>query len=896
MSVQGRQRYVLVDGHSLAYRAYYALPADMATSSGQGTNAVYGFVAMLIKILEDLRPHALVVAFDRGRPEFRLERYEDYKAHRKPMPDTLREQMDIIRALLDAMGIPFLEVEGYEADDILATLKEKLPPEAEVFLVTGDRDALQLVDDRVRVVANRKGITDIVVFDREKVKEKYGVTPEQIVDYLALKGDTSDNIPGIPGVGEKTAAALIQRFGTLDGIYRSLGEIEPHRWRRLLEENRESAYLSRDLARLRRDVPLQIPDLEAIRLKPWDEEEVNRLFQSLEFRKPAERLSELRRQLFPEYVREGVEAVEAEQAPEYLTGVEMELDEVLDLARRRGEIHIYPLLEGEGYTRGTLKSVTVAVGNKYARLLPEEDPTRLAALVEELGRGNGTYVICHRGKEFMVQCAKLCGNLPRVDFDVQLASYLVNPSGSGHELEDMTRRFLGLTLREVRSGQLDLLPTEEEEADLEARSALILGRLSESLRAEMNLRGLVPLFQEVEMPLQEVLAEMEICGVRLDTAMLSSIEEELSRELRELEEEAERLAGCSFNLNSPQQLARVLFEVLGLPPVKRTKTGYATDVGVLNTLRDKHPVVEVVLRHRELSKLLGTYVSALPRLVDSRTGRLHASFNQTVTATGRLSSSNPNLQNIPVRSPEGKSIRRAFIPTSQGGCILTADYSQIELRVLAHFSGDPGLCRAFERELDIHSATASEVFGVPLERVDEEMRRRAKTINFGVIYGMSPYGLAEQLGIETAEAERYIDAYFQRYPGVREFLDRVVEEATRTGFVTTLLGRVREIPELLEGNHRLRRLGERLAFNTPIQGSAADIIKLAMLRIHRRIREEDLASRMILQVHDELVFDVREGEERIMEELAREEMENAYPLKVPLKVEVGKGPTWYDAK
>lgn len=887
------ERYVLVDGHSLAYRAYYALPADLSTSSGQTTNAVYGFVSMLIKILEELRPDALVVAFDRGRPEFRLERFEEYKAHRKPMPDDLREQMDIIRALLEAMGIPFLEVEGYEADDVLATLKERLPPQAEIYVVTGDRDALQLVDERVRVVANRKGITDIVIFDREKVEEKYGVTPEQIVDYLALKGDTSDNIPGIPGVGEKTAAALIREFGGLDEIYRSLERVSNPRWRRLLEEYRESAYLSRELARLRRDVPIDLPGPEAIKLRPWEEGEVSRLFESLEFRKPAERLAALRRELFPSIEGHSSPPQGATGTPGRTEAEEADVSALLEAAFRHGEIYLYPSLEGEGFTRGELKAVTAAAGGKYVRLVMDADREGLKALLDGLQGMDGVRVVCYRGKEYMVQCAKLWGMFPRVHFDVQVASYLVNPSSAGHELGDLALRYLGVALREERSGQLGLL---EEEAAADVRYVLALRRLDEALRAEMSIRGLTPLFEDVEMPLMEVLAEMEACGVRLDSAFLSSMEEELRREIAELEAEAERLAGCSFNLNSPQQLAHVLFEVLGLPPVKRTKTGYATDVGVLNALRGKHPLVEVILRHRELSKLLGTYVSALPRLIDPHTGRLHASFNQTVTATGRLSSSNPNLQNIPIRTPMGRSIRRAFIPTSEDGCILTADYSQIELRLLAHLSGDPGLRRAFEMDLDIHAATASEVFGVPLEEVDEEMRRRAKTINFGVIYGMSPYGLAEQLGIDNEEAERYIQAYFGKYPQVRAYLDRVVEEATRTGYVTTILGRIREIPELLEGNHRLRRLGERLAFNTPIQGSAADIIKVAMVRVHRRIKEEGLSSRMILQVHDELVFDVHGGEEGVLEELVREEMENAYPLDVPLRVEVGKGPSWYEAK
>lgn len=891
------EKYVLIDGHSLAYRAFYALPADLATSSGQSTNAVYGFVSMLIKVLEDLKPTSIVVAFDKGKPEFRLQRFEDYKAHRKPMPDTLREQMDIIRALLEALGIPFLEVEGYEADDILATLKEKLPGDAEIYVVTGDRDALQLVDERVRVVANRKGITDIVVYDREKVREKYGVLPGQIVDYLALKGDTSDNIPGVPGIGEKTAAALIQMFGSLDAIYQSLEKVENPKWRRLLEENRESAYLSRELARLRYNVPLDLADLEPPKLKPWDEEAVERLFDTLEFRKPAERLRTLRRELFPAVGGGTPERRRSDDANLHPQGEEVELDTLLDAAKRSGELHIYPRFEGEGYTRGILKAVTLSANGMYTRITVEEGKGNLAAFLERIRGLGGIRITCYRGKEFMVQCAKICGDFVECHFDVQLASYLINPSGAGHDLEAMARRFLNLRLFEEKKGQIGLLEVEEvEEVHRDVRRAMILGRLVRSLEAEMNLRGLIPLFDGVEMPLQRVLAEMEICGVRLDTRVLASMEEELRKELEELEREAERMAGKAFNLNSPQQLAHILFEVLQLPPIKRTKTGYATDVSVLTALRDKHPLVETVLRHRELSKLLGTYVSALPKLIDPVTGRLHASFNQTVTATGRLSSSNPNLQNIPIRTPLGKNIRKAFVPTSPEGCILTADYSQIELRILAHLSGDPGLCRAFEKGLDIHASTASEVFGVPLDEVSEELRRRAKTINFGVIYGMSPYGLAEQLGIETEEAERYINAYFQKYPQVRKFLDRVVEEATRTGYVTTLLGRMREIPELLEGNHRLRRLGERLAFNTPIQGSAADIIKLAMIRVHRRLKEEGLRSRMILQVHDELVFDVVEGEAEAVESLVREEMENAHPLNVPLVVEVGKGPSWYDAK
>jgi DNA polymerase-1 len=520
----------------------------------------------------------------------------------------------------------------------------------------------------------------------------------------------------------------------------------------------------------------------------------------------------------------------------------------------------------------------------------------LCALFEMLEADKGLRVLGYQGKEVMVQCAKVCDRCPGLDFDVELASYLINPSGGKHDLDSTMTRFLGIAAEESKEGQLDLLESEEEAAAEDMRRAMGILHLVEPMEAEINLKEVRSLYEEVEIPLQQVLANMEIKGVRLDTSMLAGMEREMEGEIAKLEEEVYDLAGESFNLNSPQQLSHILFEVLDLPPVKKTKTGYATDVNVLNTLKELHPIADLLLRYRELSKLKNTYISALPRLVDPDTGRLHASFNQAVTATGRLSSSNPNLQNIPIRTPLGRTIRKAFLPTSEGGVILAADYSQIELRVMAHLSRDPVLMKAFEEGLDIHASTASEVFGVSMDEVTPEQRTRAKAINFGIIYGISPFGLAEQLGIEHEEAETYIHNYFCKYPLVRAFLDKQVEEASRSGYVSTLLGRRREIPELSGGNVRMRRFGERLAFNTPIQGSAADIIKLAMLRIHHRLDVEGFASGMILQVHDELVFDVEPGEEEGVKEAVRSEMEGAIELEVPLKVEIGIGPSWYDAK
>ena len=890
------RRWVLVDGHSLAYRAYYALPPEMATSSGQPTNAVFGFLSMLIKVLEEQKPAALVVAFDKGRPEFRTERYAGYKAHRKPMPEDLREQMGVIHAVLDALGIPALEVEGYEADDLLATLTGILPQEDEIYVVTGDRDALQLVNDRVHIMANRKGITDIVIYDPSGVKDKYGVEPGQIPDYLALKGDTSDNIPGVPGIGEKTAAALISRYGSLEGIYEHLEDVTPPKVRRALEEHRDDAFMSRELATARRDVPIDLETPRSWELKPWDEGELYRVLDSLEFRKHYERLSQLRRALFPSHEERAGEGTEGREGGPEVVEIEGEdaLREMESRCSEEGGASIYPALEGEGFTRGEMRALTVAVGERAFRLdlRREKGASLLRSFLEWAAGNRGLRMDIYRGKDFMVQCQRLCGLRGEVDFDVELASYLINPSGVRQDLDSIADRHLGSS---APPAQMELAPDKEEDLE-DARRAFTVRDLVPVLESEMSLSELGDLYREVELPLEAVLAEMEISGIRLDVSVLKEMESELNTELSSLEDQAYRLAGEEFNLNSPQQLAHVLFEKLGLPPGRRTKTGFATDVSVLQSLEREHPIAGVILRYRELSKLLNTYIVALPRLVDPRTGRLHACFNQTVTATGRLSSSNPNLQNIPVRTALGKSIRRAFLPSDPGGRIISADYSQRELRVMAHLSGDPGLKGDFEENRDIHASTASEVFGIPFDEVTPEHRRRAKAVNFGIIYGISPFGLSEQLGIEQEEAEEYIRRYFREFPGVRAFLDRQVELAASRGYVTTVLGRRREIPELAQGNVRLRKLGERLAFNTPIQGSAADIIKLALLRVHRRMRKEGCRSRMVLQVHDELVFDAVEDECSQVEELACREMEGAIELDVPLKVDVSAGESWYDAK
>jgi DNA polymerase-1 len=896
----GTKKYVLIDGHSLAYRAYYALPSDLATSSGQVTNAVYGFISMLIKVLEELRPQAVLVAFDKGKPAFRTDAYAEYKAHRKPMPDQLREQMDLIHAVLEALQIPCLEREGFEADDVLATLAEAMPEDVDIYIVTGDRDAFQLVNERVRVVINRKGISDIVTYDEVKVKEKFGVGPDQIVDFLALKGDYSDNIPGIPGIGEKTAAALIGQYGSLEGIYSNLDSIQNARLKRALTDNRESAFLSRDLAKMRKDVPLEDIYEGEWEIRPWREEAVQDIFNSLEFKRLYEKLESLKPTLFEVSLESGAEKDGSGLVPPSLSPLEgrADLEDLLLSCEASGKVSFFARIDGEGFTRGRMRSLSIASGGKvyFLDFHDEKVKSFLDQLIKWLKENDNVQVSCFKGKDIMVQCFKMLDAFPSFDLDVELAMYLINPTGVRNPLQEAVKRYLGISVEEGPSGQLDLLEAEKEETFRDAGMALAVEKLVPHMKAELKRRELQSLYEEVEKPLQAVLADMETRGVRIDTGALKSMEERLQEELNELEENIYQSAGERFNLNSPQQLSRILYEVLKLPPLKRTKLGYTTDVGALTALKGKHPIAESLLRYREISKLLNTYICPLQRLVDPVTGRLHTCYNQTVTATGRLSSSNPNLQNIPIRTPLGKNIRKAFLPTSEDGLILSADYSQIELRILAHLSGDEGLRKAFREGVDIHLATASEVFGVSLEDVSPEHRRKAKAINFGIIYGISPSGLASQLEISYEEAETYIRNYFDKYPRVRMFLDELVHEAVTRGFVATLFGRRREIPELSEKNMRLRRLGERLAYNTPIQGSAADIIKVAMTRIHQRLREEGLESKMILQVHDELVFDVEKGEENEVRDLVVREMENACELDVPLKVEVGMGRNWLDAK
>lgn len=870
------RRLFLLDGHSLSYRAFFALPPELATSSGQVTNAVYGFTAMLIKLLAEERPDLIAVAFDKGLPTARLERYADYKAGRAEAPDEFRQQLGLIREVLRALRVPIVEVEGHEADDAIATLAVRAVERGmEAVIVTADRDFFQLVRPGITVLFNRRGISDIVRYDVQAVTSRFGLPPEKYLDYVALKGDDSDNIPGVPGVGEKTAARLVQDFGSVEDLLARTAELRG-RLRQAVEEAGEDLLRNKELARLRTDLDLPV-DPEDCAMGEWDLEEVRGLFRSLEFRTLLERLEELGRTAKPVVERAALEVREA-PAPELVRA-----------ARTPGPkaIHALPGPEGEG-----VRGLAVSAGGGQAVFASFDEPSaELRAWLEDPAAPKWV----HDAKDLRTLLARAGLRLEGVAFDTLLAAYLLDPAEGSYPLENLCPRYLGLDL---------LGPGEGEEGPLLAEplprvgaAAAAVALLAPVLEERVDRAGLRRLLLEVEMPLSAVLAKMQAAGVAVDVEYLREMSEKVGDRMRTLEEEVYRHAGERFNIGSPQQLAVVLYQKLRLPVLKRTQKGRApsTDADVLEKLRDHHPIVEALLAYRELAKLKSTYLDALPPLVNPRTGRLHTTYNQVGAATGRLSSVNPNLQNIPVRGELGRQIRRAFVPGGPDRLLLVADYSQIELRVMAHLSGDEAMAEAFAAGKDFHAATAAKVFGVPEDQVDGAMRSRVKQINYGLPYGMNAYGLASRIGITPDEAQEFIEAYFAQFPRVREFLERQVARATAEGFTETILGRRRYLPELQSSNPRVREMGRRMALNAPIQGGAADILKLAMIRVDRDLEASGLDCLMVLTVHDELVFDVAEADLEPAAKVVREAMEQAYPLSVPLKVDLGWGRNWAEA-
>ncbi len=858
----------LIDGNSVAYRAFYALPEDLATKGGQVTNAVFGFTRMLIRLLKDYHPDGIAVAWDVSRQTFRTESYPEYKAQREKAPDHFRSQLPLMDEVLQTLNITQLRAEGFEADDIIATLaRNGVAAGWEVLIVTGDRDAFQLIEGAVKVVYTRRGISDIVLADDAYVEEKYGIRPDQYVEYAALRGDTSDNLPGVPGVGEKTASRLIADHGDLDNLFLAVTDLTP-KLRENLSAHREQVFLNRELMRLIDDMDLGV-EIEGLRTKEWDRNQVKDLFDSLEFHSMWNDLE----QALPSAATQS-ELVEVES---FLVTMP---DQVAAMAKE--PVLIAGLVNDGGEPFG----LAVSRGPGEAAVVPFDSAGPLLDALE-----NGQAALAgHDVKDLVRVLLEMDRDVDRLAMDTALAAYIVNPSQRTYDLEELADRLLGLELvsPDDDGAALGTLPFDSG-PDLETEGRRIEGvrRLVEVMRSELSDREEGELFEEFELPLIPVLARMEHAGIAVDRAYLENMGADLREKLTALDARIQELAGEQFNVNSTDQLRYVLFEKLALPVIKKTSTGKpSTDASVLKKL--DHPVVEALLEYREYEKLRGTYVDGYLPLVDPD-GRIRTRFNQMAATTGRLSSDRPNLQNIPIRSESGRTIRRAFI-AGEGAEFLVADYSQIELRVLAHMSGDPFLVEAFRSGSDIHTATAARVWGLTEPDVTANQRRTAKMINFGLLYGMEAFGLADRLGISRDEAQQHMDAYFSQFVQVKEFMSAMVTQARNQGYTTTLFGRRRYLPELKSDNFRIRQMGERMALNAPVQGTAADIIKKAMIDLDASLRSEGLASTLILQIHDELILESPLDELEVAEKLVVGTMEGVVALDVPLDVDVATGP------
>jgi len=834
----------LIDATAFCYRAFYAL-RDLSTSSGQPTNAVYGFLNILNKILKEQKPDYLACCFDVSRDTFRAKKFAEYKIQRPPMPDGLSSQIPIIKDIISAYRIPIFEKDGFEADDIIAELARKAAvKKMRVTIVSSDKDILQLVDKRITVFNPYKD--EGVFYDASGVKERFGVEPERIADIIALAGDDADNLPGVPGIGEKTAAKLILDYGTLDKMLKNISKVEPEKIRLAISEHVQRVKLNKELVELRQRLGLKL-DLKKAEVREPDYAELGRIFKKLEFKSLLKNLP----------------LEEDKAAPVKLHSCN--LAELKKLLSNTTELTLYGEPAGELF---------FTVDNKF--FSAKDAGGGLEAAIPDAKIKKTGYDLKKLKLAFFKEGLILNG----LDFDVMIASYLLNPSRSSYALGDLALENLGEFLRDE---------------NLEPREGLgLVVKLKPVLKKALREKELLSLFEELEMPLVSVLAQMEQDGIKLDLGLLKSLARELERRLIKLIADIYEASGTQFNINSPKQLAGVLFEKLQLPVIKKTKTGPSTDEEVLRRLADKHELPGLLLEYRQLTKLKNTYVDALPKLVDPATGRVHTSFNQTGTETGRLSSSNPNLQNIPVKTDIGRKIRQAIITSSEKNCLLSCDYSQIELRVLAHLSGDQMLIKAFHSNQDVHRLTASLINDIPESEVEESMRETAKRVNFGIIYGQSSYGLGRDLGIPVQEAQNFIDAYFLRYPKVKDYIDKQIKKAQVDGFVTTLLGRRRYIPEINNKNLGIRQFAQRQAVNTPIQGTASDLIKLAMIKISSQIKEKGFKAKMILQIHDELVFDLPLSELHVFSAMVKDKMEQVMKLDVPIRVDMKKGKNWLE--
>ena len=902
------KKIVLIDGNSILNRAFYGIMGNkmLTTPDGKYTNAVYGFLAILFKVLEDIEPEYLMVTFDLKAPTARHKLYDGYKATRKGMPNELAEQMPILKDILKSMNIKVIEKEGYEADDVLGTMAKRAEKDGfDVTIVSGDRDTFQLTSNRVkvRIPHTKMGKTETETFGREEVLKKYGVTPKQLIEVKGLQGDTSDNIPGVPGIGEKTALELVKKYKTIDGIYEAIekgeDDLKPKAKERLLE-NKELAMLSRTLGTINLEVPIE-ENLEEFKIKEWNKEEVFSKFKELNFNRfidrfnlkseegPKQNLAELfeiKTLNTQNEIKDLIEKIQNKLV--FMLGTEKVEQENLIIKKQIKSIYIY--IDDTVYE---IKFNTNEEFISYFKTIFENENIQKYSY-----RLNETYVLLMQNGIY----------LKEIKFDTEIAAYLLNPSNGKYKLDELANQYLSIDIPEYlefvgakqqKETQMTLFSQDEMNVDFEKYQNAIymytIAKLAEIMNKKLEEINSLKLFENIEMPLIKVLAEMQYEGIYVDKQELVSFGVKLKEDIEVIKQEIYKLAGEEFNINSTLQLGNILFEKLKLPVYKKTKKGYSTDVDILEKLKPEHPIIEKILEYRGFMKLNSTYIEGLIVYINEYTHKIHSYFHQTITATGRISSTEPNLQNIPTRAEQGKQIKKAF-KAQEGNIFIDADYSQIELRILAHISNDTNMREAFLNEEDIHKQVASKVFNVPLEEVTKEQRTAAKAVNFGIVYGISGFGLAEQLGISRKKAEQYIEQYLEKYKGVKEFMDRIVEKAKEQGYVETLFHRRRYIPELSSNNYMVRQFGARAAMNTPIQGTAADIMKIAMIEVNKKIEEEKLNAKLILQIHDELLIECKIEEKEEVKKILKESMENAVKLSIPLEVEVSEADNWYDVK
>lgn len=875
-----KESLAVLDGNSLLYRAFFAIP-ELTTKEGVYTNAVYGFLNMLLKIKEDINPDYIVATFDKSSNTFRHKEYEDYKAGRKKTPPELSMQFPIIREMLSKMGISVFELEGYEADDLIGTISVLAEENGmEVYVVTGDKDALQLATDNVNVVINKKGITEKEIYDRKRFIEEFGVTPTQYIDVKGLMGDKSDNIPGVPGVGEKTAFKLIKEYGSIEDVLMNISNISGKKLKESLQEYSEQAIFSKKLATIITKVPVEIP-MEQLKTKgDFNNSDVRDMCLKLQFKSLLSKFENLS--------EDGTEITKKQNEEVVDFKIIDDIKALSDFVSNISEKIFFKfyLEDTSNFSKLNVKNISILVDEKVYILdcdkLIEESKVEFIDNMKKVFGNKNVEKITHGIKYGYTAFLKLGIDLDLVDFDVEIAAYLLDSSKSEYSLRTLYEEKLGKTFN-------------GEENAFKANETIAIEKIYTVLKEEIKEEDMEELLFNVEQPLTKVISYMEYEGFNINKKELSDLGSKFSGEIEVLTKEIYGLAGEEFNINSPKQLGKILFEKLDLPVIKKTKTGYSTNAEVLEALKDKHEIINKILYFRQITKLYSTYIEGLKNVIDED-GRIHSNFTQTVTTTGRLSSTEPNLQNIPIKNENGRSIRKVFIPHNKDSVILSADYSQIELRVLAHISGDENMIRAFRNNVDIHTSTASEVFNVPIEEVTKTMRSNAKAVNFGIVYGIGDFSLAQDLGITRVEAKKYIDTYLERYENVQKYMDRVIEEAEQKSYVTTLLHRKRYIPEIKSSNKIVKALGKRLAMNAPIQGSAADIIKIAMVNVASELKEKKLKSKLILQVHDELILNVYKDEIDLVRDIVKNQMENVLDLRIPLDVDISIGETWYEAK